>query len=1054
MALGPCAHENPLTARFCATCGAALRPEPSRLAFGGERRQLTVLFSDLVGSTELAAAIDPEQFREIVDDYYRICADCITEHGGHLASYLGDGVLAYFGYPVALEDAASRGVRAGLAIRDAVLEAAAQTPLGAASAPGVRVGLHTGVVVIDEVGGASRRETHALGDAMNLAARVQSAASPGEVVVTDATLDLTRGAFVVEDAGAHELKGIAEPVRLHRVVSESASTVGRATGFHATFVGRERERALLRDRFGAAAAGTGQVVLIVGEPGVGKSRLVAELRRDVVGLAGDAAVWEVGQASLYQRHTPFGVIVDLIRGQLARRGITTADAQRAAIEADVAACADGGAGADADEGARLIAELLGIADEQPRTVAASEAERRRTIAWVVRWLAALAARGPAVIVLEDVHWADPSTVEVLTALFPQLASLCLMVVLASRPAALLPLEPADAYSVVALDNLGSDDTRALIATAAGPHADDAVIDALVARSDGVPLFAEQLARAVAEHGVVDAESIPATLHDSLMARLDGLGTAKPIAQVAAVVGREFSSAVLVAASGSTVREVDAALDTLVASELMHPVGEPSARRFEFQHALVQQAAYSALLRRDRRALHRAVADVIGESSGIEVVARHRTSAEQHEEAADAWSRAATSATARSAWAEAREHFRHAIDEVRALPESPATVERELTLELQRHRAIEMSGAFAGPDTRASIDRARELSERLGAPHARISVLFGMWSAALNAGQLEGALQLATEIERAAEVTGEPEHRRLADVAFAGTLYNSGEFERAVEHAAGVIDGRDAEGAKPIERAQALMYGALAGVLLLEEQPAARWADELRMIAVAPDADLIAAVLARAGSTIVALWRRELDQVAELAALLAETADTYGIPMFNAFADLYGGWSSALLGAGDGAIARIERGLETHRGFQQGLGLNHSLSLLAEAHLVRGDPVAGLAAADEGLLAAPIDAQPMHSAELFRIRGALLAETGAGAADVRAEHDRAIALASASSCPLVVLRASTQLAAWLREQDRRIEARGVLDAALAGIGEGRRQPDIDAARALHDRLEER
>jgi hypothetical protein len=656
-------------------------------------------------------------------------------------------------------------------------------------------------------------------------------------------------------------------------------------------------------------------------------------------------------------------------------------------------------------------------------------------------------------VLEDVHWADPSTVLVITALVSRLSGSRLLVVLTSRPSEALPMDAAESYNVITLDHLDPRQTRDLIEEALGNTMDAAVIDALVARSDGIPFFAEQLARAFVDCGVSDLESIPPTLHDSLMARLDGLGAAKPVAQVAAVIGREFSAHVVRHVTGVTDVDLAHALRALLDSDLVVRIGDPQEARFAFQHALVQQAAYNALLHRDRRRLHGQVADLIGETASIEVIARHRTLAEQHEEAADAWSRAAKSASDRSAWAEACEHLRHAIDEVRQLPESPATVERELGLELQRHTALEMSGAFAGPDARESIDRARALSERLGEPRARVPVLFGLWAGALNAGRLDSALGLAEATMRAAEETGDPGHRRVAHIAFAGTLFNRAEGARAIEHAAAALQLTDQlDEVPPFERSQALLYGHLAGTLRLTAEPTLRWTADLRDLALSTEGDVIATMLARVAYTVGAVWRREYDAVNAMAALLAETAEEFGVPMFSAFADLYGGWASAMTGTGDGAIARIERGLNTHVGFEQALGLNHSLSLLAEAQLTVGEPAAGLASAEEGLLAAPHEAQPMHSAELFRVRAALRDATGADPHEVRGDLHRALELAAEYGCTLVVLRVTTQLAAWLRSLGRHGEARERMHAVLSEIDATIPFSDITAALALERELD--
>jgi len=488
----------------------------------GERRQLTVLFCDLVGSTELSGRLDPEDYRELVRGYQARADQAVERFGGHVAQHPGDGLLVYFGWPRAFDDAAERAVRAGLAFVDAQPDSGLH----------LRVGIHTGPVVVSELGSAGHQETLALGETPNLAARVQALAAPDTVLMTAATHRLSTGMFAVEDGGEHALKGVREPVRVYRAVAASgirsrfAATAARGL---TPFVGREQERQLLLSRFEQAQEGDGQVVLVSGEPGIGKSRLLQQLRED---LAGAHHTWIECAASPFFASTPFHTVAELLRSGFAFSPELSPADRIAALERLLPA-----AGLNPAESVPLVAPLLGLAVPPlyPPLLLSPEQQRKRLLATLVRWTLWASALQPAVIAIEDLHWADPSTLELIGLLVEQGATSKLLLVSTARP----EFRPAWAsrahHTQITLSRLGKRHARALVEAVSGPaRSAERVLEALVERADGVPLFLEELVRAVVQDALdgVAPAAIPTSLQDSLMARLDRLGPAREVAQVA------------------------------------------------------------------------------------------------------------------------------------------------------------------------------------------------------------------------------------------------------------------------------------------------------------------------------------------------------------------------------------------------------------------------------------------------------------------------------------------------------------------------------------------
>ncbi len=594
--------------QFCGECGSALtvptvaETAAPREAHAGERRHLTILFCDLVGSTTLAGQLDPEEWRATVAGYQRVASEAITRFGGEVARYVGDGIMAFFGYPVAHYNDAERAACAGLAILDAIALLNEQPGRPKLS---VRIGVDSGRLV---VGTGTGNAVDAFGDAANIAARVQAAAEPGTAMISQATQRLVVGLFIVEDCGAQSLKGIAQSIQLYRVVRPSGMR-GRfeamtVAGGLTPFVGREDELRSLLSRWERVVESEGQVVLIIGEAGIGKSRLVQRFHEQI---ANTPHTWiEAGTGTFFQ-NTPFYPIGEMLRQFV---GDTSAQGQIAALASRLTA-----AGLAPAEAIPLLAPLLNLPlpPEYPPPPLSPEQQRRRLLATLVEWMLGSARTQPLVIATEDLHWVDPSTLELIQLLVEQGATARLLLLYTARPEFHTPWTMRAHHMQITLNRLSARDVRTIVGEVAAQKAlSDETITTVVERTGGVPLFVEELTRAVLESG--DAKltdsAIPATLHDSLMARPDRLGPAKEVIQVGAVIGSNFSYELLHAVHPLAEADLQRALRTLTDAELLYIRGIAPEATYQFKHALIRDAAYEALLKSRRKELHLIVAQTI------------------------------------------------------------------------------------------------------------------------------------------------------------------------------------------------------------------------------------------------------------------------------------------------------------------------------------------------------------------------------------------------------------------------------------------------------------
>jgi class 3 adenylate cyclase len=658
-----------------------------------ERRQLTVMFCDLVGSTALSARLDPEDLREVVGAYHRCCADLVTEAGGFVAKYMGDGVLAYFGYPQAHEHDAEHAVQAGLALVEAApkLTTAAGVPLQ------VRVGIATGLVVVgDLIGAGAAQEQVVVGETPNLAARLQALAEPDAVVIADSTRRLLGNLFELKDLGARDLKGIAGPAQAWAALRAS-SVESRFDALHTTgltaLVGREEESELLLRRWSRAKTGEGQVVLLSGEAGIGKSRLTAALLEP---LASEPHTRLRYFCSPQHMDSAFHPVI----GQIERAaGLVYDDKPQAKLDKlDVLLAQT----STSPQDAALFAEMLSLPNDgrYPALDLTPEHRRQRTLEALMSQLAGLARHQPVLMIFEDAHWIDPTSVEVLGRTVERIKTLPALLIVTFRPEFNAPWVGQPYVTSLTLNRLGEREAAAIIVRLAADKALPAdVMAQIVERTDGIPLFVEEMTKAVLEaesegaarRTVATAPSpalaVPASLHASLMARLDRLGPAKEVAQIGSAIGREFSHALLASVVRKPEAELGSALDRLVQAGLLFRQGVPPQASYLFKHALVQDAAYGTLLREPRRALHARIAETLeSEFSEIaesqpEILAHHCTEAGLIEKAAGLWGKAGQRSLARSALVEAAAQLTRALDQIATLPGTAALRREQIKLQV-------------------------------------------------------------------------------------------------------------------------------------------------------------------------------------------------------------------------------------------------------------------------------------------------------------------------------------------------------------------------------------
>jgi class 3 adenylate cyclase/predicted ATPase len=1045
-----------------------------------ERRHLTVLFCDLVTSTELATQLDPETYREVIRAYHAACAAVIERMGGYIAQYLGDGLLVYFGYPVAHEDDPQRAVRAGLGLVEAVHRLRTPSDSGgkaASFAPlQVRIGIHTGLVVIGDVGGGGRQERLALGDVPNLAARLQNLATPGAVVISAATQRLVEGWFLCQSLGRMTLAGFPHPVAVYLVAHESGAhsrlDITASRGL-TPLVGREQEVAFLRERWARVKDGLGQVVLLSGEAGIGKSRLVHVL---MTHMADDQHFHWDARCSSSTEHSALFPVIELFRRMLDLRDDDTPAAKRSKLEGHVAPFGL------APEVMALLASLLSIPSEElyPALAMTPALQKQKTFEALLLLLRAMAAQQPVLIVVEDIHWADPSTLEFLNFLVGQLPGVRALTILVSRPEFRAPWSNLDHLSQLTLARLSHRHAEMMVTgAAANKLLPGAVIQQVVTRTDGVPLFVEELTKMLLESGWLQERegryelpaslppaAIPATLSDLLMARLDRLGAAKPVAQLGAVIGRQFSYELLRAVSPLDETMLGQALGRLVDAQMLYQHGLPPQATYTFKHVLIQEAAYESLLKSTRQQHHHRIVQALAAqfpttaATRPELFAHHYSQAGLVDQALPYWLRAGQRAVQRSANTEAIRHLSKGLDLLETLPSTPERVQQELAFHLAVGAPLLMIKGNTAPEVERVYVRAQELCEQLGDSPQLVSTLIGLWRFALNRARLLTARALADQCFSIAQRLPTPVHMQEAHLMVGSTLVYLGQPAAALPHLEQSIAHYDPQH----NHALTFVYGTDPRVVCLARLAWALWLlgyPDQALIRVT-EALTLAKELSHTYSLAFAMHYKALVHLCRREALIgqeiAETQVTlsrkHGFAQWVTGGTFLRGW--ALVERGDVAegIAQLREAQATWQAMGTELARTHISVRLAEAYWKSDQIEAGLEVVADGLDGMAKNAEHYYEAELHRLQGELLLRqaslaerSDAPIARIEACFHRALDIARHQEAKSLELRALISLCRLWQRGDRRADAHRMLADMCGRFTEGGATVDLREATSL-------
>ena len=1071
------------------------KPRPARgFRISAERRPITVMFCDLVGSTSLVAKLDAEDWRNLVNDYLDEASAAVTGLGGHVLKKLGDGLMALFGYPTAQENDAERALRAALAIQRALADLNARNRRAGAPELAARIGLDSGPVLVDATG-------EVFGEAPNIAARVQALAEPGAVLVTAAVQRQVAGLFVAEDKGAHALRGFPAPVGLYRIMPASSGRPASART-PTRLVGREEELDLLGQRWERARKGEGQLALVVGEPGIGKSRLIQEFRARLGGTPHTFVEWSSSQLL---QNTPLHPVAEWGRQRFG--GSETPAHQRLTdLESTL-----GLIGLHPAEYAPLIAPLVDVPLPEGRMAKlAPEELRRRQLAALVAWILAGARSQAIALAFEDLHWADPTTLDLMGALAERGAQAPLFIIATARPEFRSPWSLRPHHSVIALAPLDRAQVARMVGAISSRQAlSEEVVEGVSERTGGVPLFVEEVTRLLLERGTEGVtQAIPPTLQQLLAARLDRLGEAREVAQIGAVLGRDFSYALLSAVAGAAVasvgdrgpvglseaghrgvapvaaiadrgsmggvsdpalrsavddRNLQTALERLAESGLLFVEGAPPNASYRFKHALIQDAAYDSLLKSRRQALHRRAAEaLLSANAEFEAIAHHFTEAGLDDSAIKWWGRAGDQALRRSAFQEAIAHLGKAIATAdkaagAAAPrraDAAASSRRRLKLQTDYGQAMMWSKGFAAEETKTAFALAAELAARTDDFSERFAACHGQWTLEIVRGELRSARELASTFLREAEDAGRVVETGVAHRGLALIGYFSGDFLDAQTHCERALEACTAgHEEKARER-----FGEYTGALVMSCLAITSWqlgkVDRARELI--EMANRRAAELGHVPSMgYPLLFRSHLevlrgDATAALssAEALESCAREHGMTLWRRWAELSSAWARGRLYDPAAAAAEFRRDLAACS--DQGAMINMAFfqALLAQLETDTMAAETALKRIDDALDLAGQGDNRCYLSFIHRLRGEILLKRDpSNSAPAEESFRTAIDVARQQSARSLGLQAALALAKLLRSTGQAAEAHAVLAPALEGFSPTPEMPEIAEAMSL-------
>jgi class 3 adenylate cyclase/predicted ATPase len=1030
------------------------------------------MFCDLVGSTVLASEIDPEDLAEVIRRFQTVCANTLENSAGHVARFMGDGVLAYFGYPQAHEDDAERAARAGLELVAKI----GQLLLPSGKPLQARVGIATGLVVVGEIlAEGSAQEQAAVGITPNLAARLQTAADPNTVLVAESTRRLLGNVFVYEGVRSYQLKGFAEPVSAWRVIGErivDSRFDAQRSGTLTRFVGRQHELQHLLGLWERSKRGAYHVALLCGEAGIGKSRITKTLRERL-----DSAHVKIEyQCSPHHTNSPFHPVIKQFEHAAGFEIGDTPDIKLRKLESVLAL-----AGQPTPAEIGLYATLLSIPTGAgySQTDLTPQRQKELTIDALIRQLVALAQSRPVLFILEDAHWIDPTTLELVNRTVRSIKTAPVLFLLTFRPDFLPPWLDQPHVTMLQLEKLSRDQAGAMILeVTGGKKIPDEVYDQIISKTDGVPLFIEELTKAVLESGllrlageryVIDGPlpplAIPTTLHDSLMARLDRFAPVKEIAQIGAVLGREFSYRLIAAVARTSTAFLESALSQLTDAELIFEQGERPDSTYIFKHALVQDAAYESLLRSKRQQLHNRIANVLKEQFAEtieqqpELMAHHLLQAGLIELAIAYLQRAGQRAIQRSANTEAIGHLKHALESLHSLPKNRERARTELELEVMLAQAMIAGRGYAAEETKEALLRAKGLIDELTAPAQKFAILYGIWACYYVGGDI-GMLRAAAD-----EFLAEAEHHDddaalcLSHRTLGTTLVTMGDFVSGRWHLERARELYDPVNHTRFRYQYGQDIGAAAACYLCwalwhlgcVEQAATVSAEAMAIAEASSHPHTLAYTICHALGMLDVCRRRTEDMQSYARVAVALSTD-HGFPFWAAGGRIFEGWAVTCQGQADQGIELLEEGLSAWRATGARLWLPIFLALKAQAQAKGGHSEVALQTIEQAITVSHETKERWAIAEVLRLKADLLLATGRARSDeIEALLVDSLEIAQAQKARSWELRTACDLARLRQRQGRWEEAVSILQPSYEKFSEGLKTPDLAYAKTLLDQL---
>ncbi|MGR8947904.1 MAG: AAA family ATPase [Gammaproteobacteria bacterium] len=1039
----------------------------------GERRHLTVMFADVVGSTDLADQLEPESFRNLILSYQNICQQAVTDFDGHIAQYLGDGILIYFGYPYAHENDAERAIRTGMSIISRLSSERAnfEKPLN------VRIGIHTGTVVVGTVGEGDNTEHLALGGVPAIASRIQMEAEMNELLISGATFRLVLGLVEADPLGRRSLKGISNPPELFRVraISENKSRIDlrKESGLQ-PLVGRDSEITLLKNRWSNIVSGSGHAVHVAGEPGIGKSRLIQELKEFI---DPENFIKIEFRCSPYHQNSSLYPISEHLRRLIHEKGAHSTTEKWTVLRTTLAEC-----GLDDDQTVLLIGNLVGLKsnDAATKITLSPEQQKQKILSTLIYWLVWETKRSAGLVIFEDLHWADPTSLEYIGILLQQLPSSNLLLLLTYRPEFVAPWNRHSWQSHIILNRLTPDSTGNMVERiVGGKRFPVEVLKQITSKTDGVPLFIEELTKHLLESQLLEHTNdgyelsrplppfvIPSTLQDSLIARLDRLEKSREIAQIGSALGREFDFQLLAAVTALSERELTDALQELIDAELLYPSGLPPDSTYYFKHALIQDAAYQSILRSNRQNLHLKIAEIIEKffpeyrENQPELLAFHYSEANMHQAAIEYWLKAGTRAVKTSANVEAVHHLREGLSLIRRVSGDAERNNLELMLQSRLGPPLIATKGYGASETAQCWDRARELTDLVKESEELFPVLYGCWVYKLTWAEFPTTRELADEFIKKAKIRSDS-GAILTGYRMLGFSESClGEFKSATDKFENVLKLYNNQA----HQALAYRYGqdprAAATAMLAWNawhlgypDKALEICNEAVEMAVTLNHTNTRGYVETFGMARILMLTGDYEKLAEHLDVMTQLCSEHQLVFWEGFVKVFRGYFSLKTGKKTAALGEIEAGLNCLENTGTAMLKPHCYAILAEALAALGRVTEALSIIDEAITVSENTSEYWVMPELLRLKGEFtLLDQGLNSLERAAKcFGDSTAAAKSLNAKGWQLRTATSLASILKSQNRPEEAREQLGSILRRFTEGFATRDLSEAVQLMSTL---